>query len=102
MVTAAEAVTFLNEQGYQWCFVEGDRWYALRQFIYTVAIVSGPLDTIEIGYSDRWCFNHVGAAMLALAEWNARKLEGEPEGWHRHTPSNRRRDPATGKEWIRA
>lgn len=35
-----------------------------------------------------YCFHSSIAAFQAIAEWNG---EGDPEGWVRHVPSNRRR-----------
>lgn len=59
---------------------------------YTHAILA---DITYWGYEDRWCFHNYAAAKAALDAWNG---EGEPQGWHRHPPSGRRRkggDPAT-------
>jgi hypothetical protein len=46
-------------------------------------------------YDDAWCYNTQSAALKAWATWDG---AGEPEGWHRHPASGRRRaggDPAT-------
>jgi len=67
------------------------------RLIYTAAIIildSDPGQALY-GYEDRWCYHTPDAAAQALAEWNG---EGEPQGWHRHPSSGRRReagDPAT-------
>ena len=50
-----------------------------------------------IGYSDRYCFTTYEIAKKAFDEWNG---EGEPNYWHRHPTTGRRREPSTGKEWI--
>lgn len=50
------------------------------------------------GYGDRWCFASYDKARRALTEWAAADGEGEPNGWHRHPDTGRRRengDPAT-------
>lgn len=50
-------------------------------------------DSIE----DRYCFKTKELAEAAVRDWNG---EGDPDGWHRHVSSGRRRDPATGREWV--
>jgi hypothetical protein len=55
------------------------------------------VDLNEIGYEDRYCYNDLAGALTAFAGWNG---EGEPMGWHRHPTTGRRRDPATGEEWV--
>lgn len=55
------------------------------------------IDIDLIGYADRYCFATYELAKKAFDEWTG---EGDPEGWHRHPPSGRRRDTATGREWI--
>lgn len=55
------------------------------------------VDIDDIGYADRYCYQTADGAFNALMQWNG---EGDPEGWHRHPKSGRRRDLATGKEWI--
>jgi hypothetical protein len=53
------------------------------------------------GYDESWCFATRELAFHAIAEWRSRGFEGEPEGWHRHPKSGRRRpegDPA--QEYI--
>jgi hypothetical protein len=49
-------------------------------------------DITEWGYGDRWCFSSIWNAMEALAEWSLRDGEGEPQGWHRHPDTGRRRE----------
>jgi hypothetical protein len=55
------------------------------------------IDIDGIGYADRYCFATYELAKLAFDKWSG---EGDPEGWHRHPKSGRRRDIATGREWI--
>jgi hypothetical protein len=55
------------------------------------------VDIDDIGYADRYCYQTEEGALRALIQWDG---EGDPEGWHRHPKSGRRRDLATGKEWI--
>ena len=49
------------------------------------------------GYADRYCFATKELAMAAFHAWDG---NGDPDGWHRHPMSGRRRDLASGKEWI--
>lgn len=49
------------------------------------------------GYSDRYCFATAELALEALMTWDG---TGDPVGWHRHPKTGRRRDLATGREWI--
>lgn len=53
----------------------------------------------EDGYADRWCFATRELAEAACRDWSG---VGDPDGWHRHPKSGRRRDPTTGREWVAA
>jgi hypothetical protein len=57
----------------------------IAPFIFTHAIIAD-LDTC--GYGDRWCYHSYAAAKAALDAWDG---EGEPQGWHRHPDTGRRR-----------
>ena len=63
------------------------------KFAYTYAILFA---MTAWGYEQRWCYHSYESARQALTAWNG---EGDPEGWHRHMPSGRRRND-TGAEWI--
>lgn len=55
----------------------------------------------EYGVDERYSYD-TNRTLLEFELWKARNFEGEPEGWIRHQPSDRRRtngDPAT--EYIR-
>ena len=54
--------------------------------LFTHAIVSG---INAYGYEDRWCYESYAEAKAALDAWDG---TGEPNNWHRHPPSGRRRD----------
>ncbi len=62
-------------------------------FIFTHGIVCGRIGD-ENFYDDRWCFHTLRAAKEALDAWDGL---GEPDGWHRHPDSGRRRDLETGE-----
>jgi hypothetical protein len=75
----------------------GDGCYAvLSQFAFTMAIITGNMFD-DVGYEDRWCYDSATAAGAALAIWMVNGFEGEPQGWHRHPDSGRRR-PEGDKE----
>ncbi len=70
---------------------------AVHQLMFHGTLVRGTLFTPEF-WEERWCYVNVPAAISALLRWAAEDWEGEPEGWHRHPTSGRRRtdgDPAT-------
>lgn len=74
--------------------LSGGRWAGIMRFMFTYAIIVGRMGD-ECGYDDRWCYKTYLGAFTALEAWDG---EGEPEGWHRHPTSGRRRtegDPDT-------
>jgi hypothetical protein len=78
---------FAGEAGYLYARLLSDtRWAAVAPFLATSGILTG-----EVGngwtYDQRWCYRSVTGAAAALEAWDG---EGDPEGWHRHLPSNRR------------
>lgn len=85
----------MKELGYEHVRpISGGRWAGLMRFMFTYAIIVGQMGD-ESTYDDRWCYETYAAALMALETWDG---EGEPEGWHRHPISGRRRkggDPAT-------
>lgn len=48
------------------------------------------------GYDERYCYATETGATAACSTWDG---VGDPEGWHRHPTSGRRRNPVTGVEW---
>ena len=55
------------------------------------------VDIDFVGYADRYCYQTKEGAVAALDNWDG---IGDPEGWHRHLKSGRRRNLQTGEEWI--
>ncbi|MBY3151093.1 hypothetical protein HFO56_01540 [Rhizobium laguerreae] len=55
------------------------------------------IDIDDVGYADRYCFATYELAKKAFDEWSG---VGDPEGWHRHPTSGRRKDLTTGREWV--
>lgn len=64
----------------------------IAPLMFTAAILYGLSD---FSYEDRWCYKSVEAAKEALDAWDG---TGEPEGWHRHPMTGRRRE--NGVEYI--
>jgi hypothetical protein len=68
------------------------RYVAVIPFIYTHAIIVGSIARAQFGHQDRWCYHTPIEALAAATRWDG--AEGtEPEGWHRHPYSGRRRNP---------
>lgn len=72
------------------------RWAALFEFMFTWAIIVGRIGDGD-GYDDRWCYHSKAAVIAAFEAWDG---QGEPEGWHRHPLSGRRRGK-DGSEEVR-
>lgn len=70
------------------------RWIGVHRLLMHWTI---HVDLHEYGYEDRYCFATQELADKAFDEWDG---TGDPEGWHRHPKTGRRRDLTTGKEWI--
>lgn len=60
----------------------------IAKFMFTCAIVTVTPATAHICYDDRWCYHSHDAATAALEKWDG---TGEPDGWHRHPLTGRRR-----------
>lgn len=67
--------------------------------MYTHSICIGKLNYPT--YEDRWCYADRAKAEAAMAAWDP-LTQPEPEGWHRHPNSGRRRPEGdASKEYIR-
>lgn len=62
-------------------------WTGLMDFLFTTAIVVGKMGDRTTVW-DRWCYHSREDAQKALDKWDG---NGEPDGWHRHPYSGRRR-----------
>lgn len=70
----------------------------LHQFAFTCAILRFSPRDWHFGYCDRWCYCTQDAARSALLKWDG---TGDPDGWHRHPSTGRRRpDGDKEKEYI--
>lgn len=93
-MTDDETIRLLESEGYADIRKMPDgEFAAIRTFVFTCAIIYG---MTPWGHDERWCYRTYEDAKKALDAWNG---EGEPEGWHRHPASGRRRDEA-GNEYI--
>ena len=63
------------------------RYAALLPFLFTHAIIVGRWAN-KWTYEDRWCYATPALALEAFHKWDG---QGEPDGWHRHPPTGRRR-----------
>lgn len=67
----------------------GGRFKAVIPFMYTHAIIWGYMADAKESYEDRWCYRHQALAVAAADVWAG--PPDEPDGWHRHPRSGRRR-----------
>lgn len=73
------------------------RYVGIMPLIYTHAVIWGYV-TDAWGYEDRWCYHDAKSAIAAASRWGG---TGEPEGWHRHPATGRRRpDGDPNKEYV--
>lgn len=74
-------------------------WYkAVHPLMFTHMLIIGQIDD-QVGYTDRWCYKDFNSALKAMQEWDGK--EGtEPEGWHRHPTTGRRREQKEDGTWF--
>lgn len=60
----------------------------IARFAFTFAILADM--TPDGGHGERWCYDTIGQARAALEAWNG-EHDTEPQGWHRHPATGRRR-----------
>lgn len=74
-----------------------NKWVAIAKYLFTHAIIVGSVGDY-CGIDDRWCYHDYPSALKFLEKWSG---NGEPDGWHRHPSSGRRRDNGDPKtEYI--
>ena len=77
-----------------------EEYVAVSRFMFTWGILRGLL-WLPDTYEDRWCYHTQQAALSGLWEWASREWQGEPQGWHRHPGTGRRRpDGDSALEYI--
>lgn len=88
-LTGLKAVGYIDPRP-----IPNGRYACLAPFMFTYAIIVGRMGD-DACYEDRWCYHTFEAAKAALEAWDG---NGEPQGWHRHPITGRRRtdgDPTT-------
>lgn len=95
-------MTWLKESGgYVLPHPMGDgRWCAIMPLMFHWTLHIGQIGD-RTGYDDRYCLRDRETAEKSLLEWAERGFAGEPEYWHRHPLTGRRReDGDPSKETI--
>lgn len=89
-----------NEERLVWTVKETETHYVeVMPLMFTAAIILTPKRFTE-GYDDRWCYGSPQAAWTAALAWDP-AATFEPDGWHRHPSTGRRRpDGDWRKEYI--
>lgn len=80
-------IAFLKSQGYYNIQKKDGEWCAMLKYAYSVAIIAG---LNEYGFENRWCYHDPEVALEQFIKWDG---TSEPDYWHRHVPSMRRRNP---------
>jgi hypothetical protein len=68
--------------------LDDTQYSAIMPLLFTHAIIVGRIGDYS-GYEDRWCYGGLSKAQAAHNAWDG---TGEPEGWHRHPATGRRRE----------
>lgn len=68
----------------------GNRWVALQPLMFHWSMIIGKIGDMT-SYDDRYCFASRPVADAALDDWIERGFDGEPQFWHRHPKTGRRR-----------
>lgn len=88
-LVARRGIAICEANGYEhYTLFPGGQDACVQRLAFTVAILA---NLTECGYGDRWCYETHEKAIRALAEWASRDGAGEPNGWHRHPTTGRRR-----------
>lgn len=82
MHTACDAMGYTDYHAYP-----SGRDACIAKFAFTAAILA---DITQDGYGDRWCYANIEQARAALEAWDGAN-DTEPQGWHRHPDTGRRR-----------
>lgn len=78
-----------------WVKSLGDGYYAMaKPLLFHWTVITGHFDDTA-GYFDRWCFADQSLALKALEQFTAPyEPRFEPDYWHRHPKTGRRREDA--------
>lgn len=81
-------------------FPEAGIYTAVKRLLFHYTLILGQIGNRQT-YDDRWCYQTEEAAVAAMEAWDA-TAGGEPENWHRHPTSGRRRVEADPHAEYRA
>lgn len=68
--------------------VADNNFICIVPYMFTHAIIKGRIGNTH-SFDDRWCYSTYEKAKAAIEAWDG--STGEPEGWHRHPLTGRRR-----------
>lgn len=74
--------------------LDGGFYIAIKPLLFHWTLILGPIGDKEC-YLDHYCYGDQGRALLGLIQWNGK---GDPNGWHRHAKTGRRR-PEGNKDY---
>ena len=95
---AAEITTRVN--GYTWgtAIDPYTGTWIVSLLMNACQIIVGDVD--GAGVAERWTYTETGLAWVAMQRWERAGFVGEPEGWVRHQPSDRRRTYRAGGDYT--
>lgn len=83
----------LREEYPWWGRLPDGRICCVHRLLYHYTLL---VDVNEWGYEDRYCYATRERAIEGFLAWDG---TGDPEGWHRHPKTGRRRTDG-GVEWV--
>lgn len=82
---------YVAEEGLFVLHKVGQRYVGVMPLIFTSALIVGTVGDKNT-YLDRWCYRSVQDAIAAGDAWDGDWPKTEPQGWHRHPATGRRRE----------
>jgi hypothetical protein len=70
---------------------------AIIPLMYHHMMIIGRIDD-DFGYEDRWCYTDFPDALQGFQNWDGAP-KTEPDGWHRHPTTGRRRERQPDGTW---
>lgn len=70
----------------------GSRYYSAYALNSNIWLLVQDAPHIRGIWDQAWYFKHPVELLVSWVDWEAGGFEGEPQGWFRHIPSNRRRE----------
>lgn len=72
--------------------INDDEYVVIKPLLFHWTMIRGSLLDL-VGYDDRWCYADEDSARIAFDAFPDRPDPGyEPDGWHRHPKTGRRRE----------